>query len=95
MARKPIVSRTLKSTEAVVLVANMEEGKIVEQTVLLARTYKDEKAMVKVASEKVDSDTKKVVGIKSAKVISAKYFMTEDEFAEKATIVPESTQIEE
>ena len=49
--RKPMVTRTIKSTVATVLCLDVEKAEPFNYTVELARTYKDEKHLMKAIRE--------------------------------------------
>lgn len=81
MARKPMITRTIKATQATLMCVDTEAESIVTEVVTVARTYKDNKALTK-AIEKADllAENLRLVAIKSTEVITQKYGMTEDEF---------------
>lgn len=89
--RKPQVTRTIKTTIATVLCLNVENAEPFNHTVELARTYKDEKHLMKAIREKVDSETVKAVHLVSVDVKEALYGMYEDEFIEHAKELPPRT----
>jgi len=88
MARQPIVSRTIQTTKANVLCIDVQNEKPFTQEVVLPRTYKDEKAMLKKIKPMVESDTIKVVHVQNFVVESTLYGMTEEEFIHYAQILP-------
>lgn len=80
MARKPMVTRTIQTTVANVLCLNVETAEPFNMEVTLPRTYKDEKAMMKLISPQVDTDTIKAVKVVASRVEEKYYGMTEEDF---------------
>lgn len=79
MARKPIVSRTLRSTEVVALCINLQTEETFNKKFILSGIYKDNKAILK-ALQKQDTDEVKAVHIVSAEEVENLYGMAEEEF---------------
>lgn len=88
MARVPQVTRTIQTTRANVLCLDIQQGEPFNKEVLLPRTYKDEKAMLKQVEKVINNDTVKAVHIVSHKVQETRYGMTEQQFIECAEILP-------
>ena len=88
MARQPIVSRTIQTTKANVLCIDVQNEQPFVKTVILPRTYKDERSMLKRIKPMVETDTIKVVHVQSFEVESTLYGMTEEEFIRTAQILP-------
>lgn len=80
MARKPMVTRTIKTTEAVVLCLVVKTGETRNQVVTLPRTYKTKGEMLKQAKAVLETDELIVLYIVSAKEKETLYGMTEQEF---------------
>ena len=91
MARQPQVTRTIQTTKAKVLCIDLVNEQPFTQEVVLPRTYKDERSMMKKLKPMLDSETVKVVHVQSFVVESTLYGMTEEEFIEKAQILPART----
>lgn len=91
MARKPMVSRTVKSTTVTCLCVDTVSETTVEKTVTIPRVHKEDK-LLKVAKEYLDTDEIKVVSIKSSEVSELLYGMTEKEFIENAKILDKETR---
>ena len=89
MARTPMVTRTIKTTEVNVLCMDIEAGEPFNEVVVLPRTYKDEKALMKAVSAKVNTKEIKAVHIVETKVSENIYGMTEEAFISGAEIMPE------
>ena len=79
MARKPIVSRTITSTEVVALCVNLQTEEPFNKKFILSGSYKDDKALLK-AIKKQDTDEVKAVHIVSAEENENLYGMAEEEF---------------
>ena len=88
MARIPMVTRTIQTTKANVLCLNIVEGEPFNKEVVLPRTYKDEKSMMKVVENIINTDEVKAVHIVQSTVEETLYGMTEQEFINKAKILP-------
>ena len=91
MARQPQVTRTIQTTKAKVLCIDLVNEQPFAQEVVLPRTYKDERSMMKKIKPMLENDTVKVVHVQNFTVESTLYGMTEEEFIEKAQILPART----
>lgn len=88
MARIPMVTRTIQTTTANVLCLNIKEGEPFNKEVVLPRTYKDEKSMMKVVENMINTDEVKAVHIVHTEVNETLYGMTEQEFIASARVLP-------
>lgn len=88
MARQPQVTRTIKTTRAKVLCLNLVKEEPFVKEIVLPRTYKDEKAMMKVIAPMVDNGEEKAVHVQSFECEETLYGMTELEFINAAHILP-------
>lgn len=88
MARTPQVTRTIQTTKVNVLCLNIKEGQPFNQTVVLPRTYKDDKHMLKAVEKVVNTDDVKAVHVVDSVVEETLYGMSEQKFIELATILP-------
>lgn len=88
MARTPQVTRTIQTTKINVMCLNIQEGEPFNQTVVLPRTYKDDKAMLKAAEKVINSETVKAVHVVDSVVEETLYGMSEQKFTELATVLP-------
>ena len=79
MARKPIVSRTIATTEVVALCINLQTEETFNKKFTLSGTYKDDKALLK-ALQKQDTDEVKTVHVADSKQVENLYGMAEEEF---------------
>ena len=89
MARVPMVTRTIQTTTATVLCLNIKEGEPFNKEVVLPRTYKDEKSMMKVVEKVINTDDVKAVHIVKAEVNETLYGRTEQEFISAAHVLPD------
>lgn len=86
--KKPMVTRTILTTEVTVLCLDLIKAEPFNKTVTLPRTYKDEKAMMKKVSAIIDNDEVKAVHVVDTKVNETLYGMTEDQFISMAEVLP-------
>lgn len=89
MARIPMVTRTIQTTTANVLCLNIKEGEPFNKEVVLPRTYKDEKSMMKVVEKLINTEDVKAVHIVHTDVNETLYGMTEQEFIAAARVLPD------
>lgn len=94
MARKPMVTRTIKSTKCVVLCANVNTCEMENRVVNLARTYKDEKKLRKALEELINNDELKFVHIVDKEEVETLYGMSEQCFMEHAKELDKDTRKE-
>lgn len=96
MARAPMVTRTIQTTEARVLCLDIQKREPVEMVITLPRTFKDEKKLLKACEKAINSDTIKVSHVDSTEVKETRYGMTEQKFIDNADILPplEKTTVE-
>lgn len=97
MARTPQVTRTIQTTKVNVLCLNIKEGQPFNQTVVLPRTYKDDKHLLKAVEKVINSDDVKAVHVVDTVVEETLYGMSEQKFIELASVLPprKSTDNEE
>ena len=89
MARIPMVTRTIQTTTANVLCLNIKEGEPFNKEVVLPRTYKDEKSMMKVVEKAINTEDVKAVHIVHTEVNETLYGMTEQECIATAHVLPD------
>lgn len=87
MARKRMVTRTLKITNAVVLRVNLQTQETIKEHVTVSGIFKDNKNLLK-AICKMDDENLKTVSIISTEVVNKLYGMTEEHFLEEAQEIP-------
>ena len=87
MARKRMVTRTIKTTNAVVLRVNLETQETVKEMVTVSGVFKDNKNLLKQISKK-DPENIKTVSVLSTEITDKLYGMTEEKFVEMAEELP-------
>lgn len=88
MARVPMVTRTITVTKITALCLNIETAEPFNKTVMLSGTFNDEKSMMKAAEKILNTETERAVHIVSTEEIETLYGMTEQEFIQKAQVLP-------
>ena len=88
MARTPQVTRTIQTTKVNVLCLNIKEGNPFNRSVVLPRTYKDDKHMLKAVEKVINSESVKAVQVVDSVVEETLYGMSEQKFIELATVLP-------
>ena len=104
MARIPMVTRTITATKVNALCINIDTAEPFNKTLFLSGTYKDEKSMLKAATSVIENETidglleandrVKVVHIVESEEIETLYGMTEQEFIQRAKVLPPRTKNE-
>ena len=89
MARKPMVTRTIKSTKVTALCLDVVQEEPYNETVILPRTYKNDKDLMKAVSEAIDTNEIKAVHIVSTEIETNLYGMTEADFIKYAKVMPD------
>lgn len=92
MARKPMVTRTITTTKANVLCMDIQTAEPFNKVVILPRTYKDDKTLMKKVQEVVETDTVKAVHVVDKEEVETLYGMTEQEFIQKAVVLDPETR---
>lgn len=87
MARVAMVTRTIKSTTAEVLVANLETEQVFTKSITVAGTHKSEKTLLKALEQSIDT-TEKIMTVKSTTVNENLYGMEEQKFLQLAEVLP-------
>ncbi len=88
MARIPMITRTIVTTKVNVMCLDVEAGEPINLDVTVPRTYKDEKKLLKVVKESIETDTLKAVHIVDKEEVETLYGMTEQEFIRFAKVLP-------
>lgn len=88
MARVPMVTRTLTTTDVVVKCVNIEEESIFEQTVPLAGTYKSNEKLFKEIEKVFAGSPVKPITIVSTEERETLYGMKETDFIKNAVVLP-------
>lgn len=92
MARKPMVTRTILTTEVNVLCLDVTTAEPFNKAITLPRTYKDEKKLMKVVEEAVNTETVKAVHVVSKHEVETLYGMSEAEFIAHAVVLDPETR---
>lgn len=87
MARVPMVTRTIVTTKANVLCLDIVNGEPFNRDVVLPRTYKDEKSLMKAVSALIDNESEKAVHVVSSEEIETLYGMSEQDFINNAKVL--------
>lgn len=93
MARKPMVTRTFKTTEVNALVVNVQTGATLEKSVSIPRVLEGKKLESKLHSM-IDNAEEKFVFAKEVSTSEQLYGMTEEEFIKNAKVLDEKTRKE-
>ena len=88
MARAPQVTRTIQTTHCTVLCMDIENREPCNKDVVLPRTYKDEKSLLKAVKKVIETDNLKAVQVVDTEVMETLYGMSEQDFIAHATILP-------
>lgn len=91
--RVHMITRTIKTTTAKVMVVNTEDGSTVIKGYELPRTYKDNKAVLR-ALEDQNTDTQKLVHVVDTTVNERLYGMPESDFMKYAQLIDKDTKDE-
>lgn len=88
MAREPMITRTIQTTEVTCMCLDVQEGEPIHKTVVLPRTYKDEESALKAAASVINTPTVKAVVVVKMDVKETLYGMPEREFIKNAKVLP-------
>ena len=94
MARQPMVTRTIKSTKAVVLLMNITTKTPEEKEVIVPRTYEKEEKLVKAINIALNDSNLKVCAVLSTETVETLYGMSEFDFIANAKVLPPRTVAE-
>lgn len=92
MAREIMITRTITSTKVNVMCLDVETGEPFNETVEVARTYKDDEALLKVVKPLIETDTIKAVHVVDKEVVETLYGMPEQVFIMNAKVMPPRKQ---
>lgn len=92
MAREIMITRTITSTKANVMCLDVEAGEPFNETVEVARTYKDDEALLKAVKPLIETDAIKAVHIVDKEVVETLYGMPEQVFIMNAKVMPPRKQ---
>lgn len=88
MPKKAMVTRTITTTKVEVMCLDIAQQEPYNGVVILPRTYKDDRAILKAAAAIIDDDTHKAVHVVRTEVMETLYGMTETDFIRNAQILP-------
>lgn len=92
MAREMLVTRTVITTRATVLVANLDSNSVEEKEYTVPRTYKDDKALLKAISKLTADINETPVKIINKEEIETLRGMSEACFIEHSEVLPPRTK---
>ena len=89
MARKPMITRTVKATEVKVLIAKVSDRTTTEGFIVLAGEYKKDDDILKYLKKNYDTPDTKHIAIISKNVTETLYGMSIEEFMKHAKVLTE------
>ena len=92
MPRKPMVTRTITTTQVNVLCLDIVAGEPFNQQVTLPRTYKDDKNLMKAIEEVVNTENVKAVHVVAKEEVETLYGMSEQYFIKNAGVLDNETR---
>ena len=92
MARKPMVTRTITTTQVNVLCLDIVAGEPFNQQVTLPRTYKEDKKLMKDIEEVVNTENVKAVHVVAKEEVETLYGMSEQDFINNAVVLDNETR---
>ena len=92
MARKPMVTRTITTTQVNVLCLDIVAGEPFNQQVTLPRTYKEDKKLMKAIEEVVNTENVKAVHVVAKEEVETLYGMSEQDFINNAVVLDNETR---
>lgn len=92
MARKPMVTRSIKSTVVNALCLNVETAEPSNESFELARTYATEDKLMKALKENYETETLKIVHVVDTHEKETLYGMSENEFMKHAVELDPATR---
>ena len=94
MARKPMVTRTIRATKVTFLCVNTVEEKTETMTVEVTRTYSDDKKLLKAVKEVITDENIIPVKVIKTEIVESLFGMTEQNFIKLAEKLPPRTKTE-
>ena len=92
MARKPMVTRTITTTQVNVLCLDIVAGEPFNKQVTLPRTYKEDKKLMKAIEEVVNTENVKAVHVVAKEEVETLYGMSEQDFINNAVVLDNETR---
>ena len=90
--REKMITRSMKVTDAQVLMVNLETQATEQTNVMMPNTYKDDKALMKALTKAYEGSTLKPVHVMTSQVIEKLYGMTEKSFLDNAIELDPTTR---
>ena len=87
MARQPMVTRTMKTTKATILCLDLVDKQPVYKEIVLPRTYKDERSLMRVVKPLLENEHFKCVNCEKLETAETLYGMSEQEFIDHAKVL--------
>lgn len=87
-----MVTRTIVTTEATCICVDITKGETFNETIVMPRTYTDEKKLFKAIQSHFDTDERKAVSIVATKEVETLYGMDEADFIKSAVILDNETR---
>ena len=91
MARAPMVTRTIKTTNVTLMCVDTETAEVFNKDIVLPRTFDDDNAILKAAKKQHENDTTKVVAVVHSTTEETLYGMSEADFIANARPLPPRT----
>lgn len=85
--RKPQITRNMESTKCIALCLDVESGNSVQKSFVVPRHHENNEKLLKLLKAEHDTDTVKIVVVKSVSYDKKKYAMSEGEFLAHAVAV--------
>lgn len=92
MARIPMVTRTIQTTEVTCMCLDVVNGEPIHKSVILPRTYKDDESALKAAASVINTDEIKAVVVVKTEVHETLYGMSEQDFIKYAHVMPKRNE---
>lgn len=92
MARKPMVTRTITTTNVIAMTVNVQEGETHTESFTLPRTYSDEAKLLKALKSQHETEEVKIVAILSKEESETLYGMDEHDFIAHAVKLDPTTR---
>ena len=80
MARKRVVSRTIKATRVTCRVINTETEEIDNVVYTLSTVWKDSEKALKKIKKEYETETEKIISVVSMETIEEKRYMSEEDY---------------
>lgn len=92
MAREAMVTRTIITTVAEVLIVDIQSNTTDTVEVTLPRTFSDEKKLLKAVEKVVNTDLVKAVHVNASRQVETLYGMSEQDFINGAKVLDPTTR---